>query len=81
MNEGQEIWYNPDSGVYKIRFDGSPEIQYQILNTLIRNDFKIVEFSVPKAGLLEALYLKFVSESDQANIAAKKDTIEVETII
>jgi hypothetical protein len=61
------IKYNSDTDVFEILFDGKPEHQVQILHALIDHQVPVLEFSVPKAGLLEDIYLKFIEEaSDQA---------------
>ncbi|TKJ19687.1 MAG: hypothetical protein CEE43_14635 [Promethearchaeota archaeon Loki_b32] len=53
--------YNEDSKVFQIFFNGHPENQLNILETLLKNRYKIIEFSVPKAGLLENLFLEMVN--------------------
>jgi ABC-2 type transport system ATP-binding protein len=52
------VRYNEDSGVFQIFFNGDPQNQLKILKILIENGFKIIEFSVPKAGLLEDLFIE-----------------------
>ena len=52
------VKYNEETGVFQIFFDGDPQNQLEILKTLIDNSFKIIEFSVPKAGLLEDLFIE-----------------------
>lgn len=81
INQMQDIWYQPDGQKYKIRFNGNPNIQNAILKALIQNNIPVIEFSVPKAGLLEAMYLKFVNKSSKQQLEAKKQTIEVESIL
>ncbi len=58
--------FQPDSGKFEILFNGNPENQVQILQALFENHFQVMEFSVPKADLLEDLYMKFMEDSDQA---------------
>jgi ABC-2 type transport system ATP-binding protein len=58
------VRYNTDAKCYEIIFDGNAETQTLILKNLIMKDMKITEFSVPKASLLEDLYLSFIKESD-----------------
>ena len=52
------VKYNEETGVFQIFFDGDPLNQLNILKTLIDKGFKIIEFSVPKAGLLEDLFIE-----------------------
>ncbi|MHA1646487.1 MAG: ABC transporter ATP-binding protein [Promethearchaeota archaeon] len=70
--------FNQDSNVFELDFDGSPKKQQKILKTLISNEFPVLEFSVPKAGLLEKLYLNFISQSNKTYIQAQKQTIQLE---
>ena len=55
------ITYNEDTKVFQIFFDGDPKNQLIILKTLLKHDYKVIEFSVPKAGLLENLFIELVS--------------------
>ncbi|MBD3228411.1 MAG: ATP-binding cassette domain-containing protein [Candidatus Lokiarchaeota archaeon] len=59
------IRYRPESKIFQILFDGDPYKQYEIINRLLSNDIKVIEFSVPKANLLEDLYLELVLQSDE----------------
>jgi ABC-2 type transport system ATP-binding protein len=52
------VKYNKETGVFQIFFNGDPQNQRSILKMLIDNNFKIIEFSVPKAGLLEDLFIE-----------------------
>lgn len=81
LNGNREIWYTPDNKIYKIQFDGSPQKQNAILKALINANIPIIEYSVPKASLLEAMYLKFISQSSKESIQAKKASIEIDAII
>jgi ABC-type multidrug transport system ATPase subunit len=56
------VSYNPDTKFYEILFDGAQYTQKEILKALIKNEIEITDFSVPNAGLLEDLYLNFVSD-------------------
>ena len=56
------ITYNKDSKVFQIFFNGDSKNQLIILKTLIAHDYKIIEFSVPKAGLLENLFIELISQ-------------------
>jgi ABC-2 type transport system ATP-binding protein len=53
------------TGVVRIPFDGEPKHQTAILNSLIENGLEVLEFSVPKAGLLEDLYIEFVNKRQE----------------
>jgi ABC-2 type transport system ATP-binding protein len=52
------VKYNEETGVFQVFFNGDPQNQLNILKVLIENGFKIIEFSVPKAGLLEDLFIE-----------------------
>ena len=55
------VKYNEDTGVFQVFFDGDPLKQLKILKALIDDGFKIIEFSVPKAGLLEDLFIELTT--------------------
>ena len=76
-----QIRYNKDSKVYELPFDGDPEKQYKILQILIKNGFKIIDFTVSKANLLETLYLQHISASDKTYKEFQKKAIKVEKVI
>ncbi|MCF2140222.1 MAG: ABC transporter ATP-binding protein [Candidatus Lokiarchaeota archaeon] len=75
------ISYYDDGSYYTIKFDGNPNKQHQILKLLIENDIKVLEFSVPKAGLLESLYLDYISKSEDQALQEQKTAIKVEAIL
>lgn len=62
--EENSIRFNPNSKQIEILFNGNPENQLKIFQALFKANFQVLEFSVPKAGLLEDLYLKFMDEED-----------------
>ena len=64
-NKLDYIRFNPDSEIFEILFNGEPKKQVEIFKALFSAGIDVVEFSVPKAGLLEDLYLKFMSESKE----------------
>ena len=64
-NKLDYIRFNPDSEIFEILFNGDPKKQVEIFKALFSAGIDVVEFSVPKAGLLEDLYLKFMSESKE----------------
>lgn len=77
----EPIRYNKDSRVFELPFDGDPEKQYKILQVLIQNGMKIIDFTVSKADLLESLYLQHISQSDKTYKEFQKKAIKVENII
>ncbi len=77
----EPIRYNKDSRVFELPFDGDPEKQYEILQILIQNGMKIIDFTVSKADLLESLYLQHISQSDKTYKEFQKKAIKVEKII
>ncbi|OLS12617.1 MAG: ABC transporter [Promethearchaeota archaeon CR_4] len=66
-SQKNQVRYNGNTRAFEILFDGNPEHQVQILKTLTTNNFNVSDFSVPRAGLLEDLYLNLIQkgENDQ----------------
>ena len=60
-----KVKYNEDTGVFCIPFNGDPKNQHQIFRALFENKIPVIEFSVPKAGLLEKLYLDLIEDPDE----------------
>ena len=58
-----KITYSPETRQFNINFDGNPVHQFEILKTLVNNNIEVVEYAVPKAGLLEDLYMNLVTDS------------------
>ncbi|MHA1522487.1 MAG: ABC transporter ATP-binding protein [Promethearchaeota archaeon] len=79
--EPNTISYHGETHVYQIDFNGNPQTQHQMLKTLLANDIPVVEFSVPKAGLLEALYLDIIAKSDTDDLEHQKANIKVEAVL
>ncbi len=77
----EPIRYNKDSRVFELPFDGDPEKQYKILQTLVQNGMKIIDFTVSKADLLESLYLQHISKSDKTYQDYQKKAVKIEKII
>jgi ABC-2 type transport system ATP-binding protein len=77
----EPIRYNKDSRVFELPFDGDPEKQYQILQVLVQNGLKVIDFTVSKADLLESLYLQHISQSDKTYKEYQKKAVKVEKII
>ena len=44
-----------------VLFDGDPKNQLSILKSLLRHGYNVIEFSVPKAGLLENLFIDLIN--------------------
>ncbi len=57
-----QIRYNGNNHVFEILFDGNPERQVKIFKALAANNYNVSAFSVPRAGLLEDLYLSLIKE-------------------
>lgn len=55
------ITYSTETHQFAINFDGDQTHQFEILKTLVDNNIEVVEYSVPKAGLLEDLYMNLVT--------------------
>lgn len=63
-NAEEKISFNADSQQFEIIFNGNPDNQLAIHRALFENNFKVLDFSVPKADLLEDLYLKFMNDEE-----------------
>ena len=64
----------------EILFDGNPDHQTAILQALFMNNFRVLDFSVPKADLLEDLYLKYMNEEELTEIFNRSSPHEKEAI-
>jgi ABC-2 type transport system ATP-binding protein len=63
INNGSNIVeFSSETRTFEIRFDGSIKNQKTILKELVKNDFDVINFSVPRTNSLEDLYIKLVSE-------------------
>ncbi|MBN1802811.1 MAG: ABC transporter ATP-binding protein [Candidatus Lokiarchaeota archaeon] len=62
----RESWikYDDNSKIFQVLFDGNPENQALILKKLLNDGQDILEYSVPKAGLLEILFME-LTKSDE----------------
>jgi ABC-2 type transport system ATP-binding protein len=58
------IVFDQETRVIEIQFDGDPGHQVEILKALVHDGLEVLEFSVPKAGLLEDLYIDFVNQRE-----------------
>jgi ABC-type multidrug transport system ATPase subunit len=65
-----ESWikYDNDSKIFQIFFNGDPKNQYEILRILLDNKFEIIEYSVPKADLLESLFIELTKENEKEEV-------------
>ena len=59
--------YIEESKIFQIFFNGHSENQLNIFEALLKNGYRIIEFSVPKAGLLENLFLEMVNPEGNLN--------------
>lgn len=66
----QEHRFNPDNGIIEIIFNGNPANQVEILKALVVAGIQVLDFSVPKAGLLEDLYVNYMNEDKTDHFAA-----------
>ena len=59
-----KVTFNDNSKIFEVPFNGVPENQLKIHNALFKNNFDVLEFSVPKANLLENLFIGLTHDSD-----------------
>ena len=61
----EESWIKyDDNKIFQIFFNGNPNNQSDILRSLLDNKYKIIEYSVPKAGLLENLFIELTGVNE-----------------
>ncbi|MFX1317417.1 MAG: ABC transporter ATP-binding protein [Promethearchaeota archaeon] len=53
--------YKKDAKIFQVLFDGDPKNQLKILKVLLKHNYNVIEFSVPKAGLLENLFIDLIN--------------------
>ncbi|GAB4318722.1 MAG: ABC transporter ATP-binding protein [Promethearchaeota archaeon] len=58
------IQFDRETRTLEVLFDGSREAQHAILKRLLEEGVRVTEFSVPKANLLEELYVKLVDQAE-----------------
>ena len=63
--EENSISFNDESIKIEILFDGNPTNQLAILKELSSQGYDVIDFSVPKAGLLEDIYLNLIDSDDE----------------
>ena len=71
----------PDAQQFEIDFDGDKANQNAILKQLIADDFPVVDYSVPKSGVLEQIFLSLVEQSDESQIQNTKKAVEVKGLL
>ncbi|MHA1679599.1 MAG: ABC transporter ATP-binding protein [Promethearchaeota archaeon] len=77
IEEKDKVTFNKDTKTIDILFNGMPENQFAMLKALVTNQVEIIEFSVPKAGLLEDIYLNLINEPENpAKGEPNKEQIE-----
>ena len=67
------VKYNKDTKIFRFSFNGNPHNQHSIVKALFSNGFEVIEFFVPKTGLLEKLYLDFVAQSEDIQWVSETD--------
>jgi len=72
-----KVEFNENSKVFEVDFNGVPENQLKIHNALFENKFDVLEFSVPKANLLENLFMDLTDNSNK-EIQNEKDNYNIE---
>jgi len=64
VDYNKKVIFNENSKIFEVPFNGVPENQLKIHNALFNNKFNVLEFSVPKANLLENLFIGLTDNSD-----------------
>jgi ABC-2 type transport system ATP-binding protein len=64
-NTKNEIRFNSKNDFFEIIFDGNPENQIKILHALVEKNIGVIGYSVPRAGLLEDLYLNLMKQDEE----------------
>ncbi len=64
------VRYNQDARLFEIMFDGTESAQREIHKTLVMMNVGITEFSVPKANLLEDLYITLMQDAADPSCAS-----------
>ncbi|MFX0044141.1 MAG: ABC transporter ATP-binding protein, partial [Candidatus Hodarchaeota archaeon] len=65
-NSSNSLDYKKDTRIFQVLFDGDPKNQLTILKALMGHQYKVIEFSVPKAGLLENLFIDLINPIKKA---------------
>ncbi|MFX0187630.1 MAG: ABC transporter ATP-binding protein [Candidatus Hodarchaeota archaeon] len=61
-----KVTFSENSKIFEVPFNGVPKNQLKIHNALFKNNFNVLEFSVPKANLLEKLFIDLTGDSYEA---------------
>ncbi len=70
-----KIRFNENSKMFEVPFNGVPENQLKIHKALFENNFNVLEFSVPKANLLESLFIDLTDESYKEMLSPEREII------
>jgi ABC-2 type transport system ATP-binding protein len=73
--------YIPDGQYFEIAYDGKRETQHGILQFLIREGVQIVDFSTPKASLLENLYLRLIHQAEKSEQQITKASVQLKGVL
>ncbi len=57
--------FDAEYQMFKVFFNGEPKNQIKIHRILIENGYEILEFSVPKMGILEDLFIELTNEKQK----------------
>ena len=60
-----KVVFNENSKIFEIPFNGVPDNQLKIHKALFKNNFDVLEFSVPKANLLESLFIDLTNDTSK----------------
>jgi ABC-2 type transport system ATP-binding protein len=74
------ISYNPENRIFEILFNGDRTQQYAIMQALLKEGLEIIDFSVPKASLLESLYLTMMEQADKQQ-QITKESIQIKAVL
>ncbi len=64
-NNSNKVVFNENSRIFEVPFNGVPKNQLKIHKALFNNNFDVLEFSVPKANLLESLFIDLIDDSSK----------------
>ena len=70
-----KVRFNENSKMFEVPFNGVPENQLKIHKALFENNFNVLEFSVPKANLLESLFIDLTDESYKEMLSPEREVI------
>ena len=70
-----KVRFNENSKMFEVPFNGVPENQLKIHKALFENNFNVLEFSVPKANLLESLFIDLTDDSYKEMLSPEREVI------